>query len=109
MATEQTTSPLPILGRLFWMLLGPMVLLMLTVKIIQTGTSWFTPVDIAYLVVLAGMVLARWLEFRSGEAQTSTGEPATPAVLKRYVLVASVLGLSLWGSANLIGINWLGN
>ena len=49
------------------------------------------------------MLLGRWLEFRGGNPQTTTGEPATPADLRRYVLTLIVAGPILWALANLIG------
>ena len=57
--------------------------------------------------VLGGLLVARWLEFRGGNPQTSTCEPATPADLRHYVLGTIVLGFGAWVVANLIGNHWL--
>ena len=102
-----TTSPLVILARVYWMMLGPLLLALLAFTIIDRGNGWFTPADLAFLVVLGGLLLARWLEFRGGNPQTSTGEPATPAHLRRYVCGAVLLGFAAWGVANLLGNHWL--
>jgi hypothetical protein len=75
--------------------------------IINAGTGWLTGLDLAFLAVLGGMLLARWLEFRGGDPQTATGEPATLAHLRRYTLVALLLGLAVWVVANLVGNHWL--
>lgn len=91
------------LGRLFWMMLGPMLLAVLTFVIIRNGSGWLTPADLAFLLILGGLVLGRWIEFQGGNPQTATGEPATPAHLRRYVLSVVPLGLSVWILANLIG------
>jgi hypothetical protein len=59
--------------------------------------------DIVYLVFLGGMVAGRWLEFQTGHAQKGTGEPATPADVYRYLLLAPLIGLAVWAAANAIG------
>lgn len=96
MSTRPMTSPAVLFGRLFWMLAGPMFLLVFACYIALEGAGWFTILDLAYFAVLGGMLLGRWLEFRSGEAMTGTGEPATPAHLRRYLVTTSLAGLGLW-------------
>lgn len=105
--TQPTTSLLVIVSRVFWMMLGPMVLAVLTFTIINIGTSWFTPADFAFLAVLGLLLLARWVEFRGGNPQTATGEPASPGDLSRFVLTILPLGLGVWVIANLVGNHWL--
>jgi hypothetical protein len=53
------------------------------------------------------MLLGRWLEFRGGHAQTATGEPATRADLRRYLVTATVVGLLVWVAANVVANHWL--
>ena len=106
--TEPTTSMLAVASRAFWMMLGPMILGILTYTIVSTGSGWLTAADFAFLAVLGALFVARLLEFRGGSPQTATGEPATPAHLRRYVAVTIPLGLSVWVVANLIGNHLLG-
>lgn len=89
------------------MMLGPMILSLLAIGIADVGTSWFTPADFAFLIVLGLLVIARWIEFRGGNPRTAEGKPATPGDLRRYALAALPLGLGVWVLANLIGIHWL--
>lgn len=96
-----------VLARVCWMMIGPMVLALLAFHIVSAGSGWFTPADFAFLAVLGGTVLARWVEHRGGHAQTATGEPATADHLRRYVLGAMLLGLGAWSLANLLGNHWL--
>jgi hypothetical protein len=105
--SQQTTSPLALLGRIFWMMLGPMVLAILAFNIAKRGNGWFTGVDIAFLVILVGLLFARWLEFLGGSPQTSTGDPATPRHLRQYAVGALSLGLGVWVIANVLGNHWL--
>jgi hypothetical protein len=103
MTPDQSTPIIPLLGRVFWIMVGPLVLTLLTFTIIRIGSGWLTAADIAFFVVLGGMVLGRWLEFRGGSPQTSTGEPATAAHLRRYAVGTILVGLLIWVVANLIG------
>ena len=69
----------------------------------ERGGGWMTAVDVAFFVVLGLTILARCLDFRAGNPQTAMGTPATSAHLRRYVSLAVLVGLAVWGIANLIG------
>lgn len=71
------------------------------------GGGWLTSRDFAFFIVLAATIFGRYLEFRGGDPRTLTGEPATPAHLRRYVAAALCIGLAVWLLANLIGNNLL--
>lgn len=88
------------------MMIGPMVLFVIAYIIGTRGGGWFTAADIVFLTVLGGLILARWVEFRGGNAETSTGEPATSGHLRRYAAGTVVLGLGVWVVANMIGNHW---
>jgi hypothetical protein len=88
------------------MVLGPAILLMLAFSITRRGDGWLALISLAYLAVLAAQILSRWMEFRGGNAKDSMGDPLTAAALRRYVVGAIVLGLSIWVLANLVGNHW---
>jgi len=98
-----TTSSAAVFGRLFWMMLGPLTLGVTIYYILTSGTGWRTVADILFFAILGGMILGRWLEFLGGTPQTSTGEPATPKDLRRYVLLLVIAGPIVWLLANVIG------
>lgn len=105
---SSTSTPQSVgFARLFWMIVGPGVLLLLAFSIATRGQGWFTPVDIAFLVILPLVLAARWYEFHHGDPHTATGDPATPADLRKYLVVALPLGLAVWALANLLGNHWL--
>jgi hypothetical protein len=103
MATATMTSGRAIFGRLFWMFLGPIILASCTFGIAQRGGGWLGLPDLTYFVVLGGMLIGRWSEFRFGHPLTATAEPATVLHLRRYVLMTGGLGLAIWAGAKLIG------
>jgi len=91
-----------LLGRLMWMILGPILSFSITYAIV-TREGWFTIWDAAFGVVVAMMVGGRWVEQRSGSAMTATGEPATAEHFKRYVRVLLPLAGGAWVAANVLG------
>jgi hypothetical protein len=103
MSTQTVTSPSALLGRLAWLLIGPMLLLAVAAQIASRGGGWLTPLDLAFVAILAAMLLGRWAEHRSGQGTTLAGDPATPADLRRYLATAALAGLGLWALVNVIG------
>ncbi len=108
MATSSSTSLTPVVGRVFWLLAGPLGLLLALYYIVTSDTGWTTPADLIYFLLLGGMVLGRWLEFRGGNPRNSMGEPVTSADLRRYVLTVALAGPAVWVAANLLGNHLLG-
>jgi hypothetical protein len=103
MSAEPMTSPAALFGRIFWMIIGLIGLAVLALRIVQEGTGWFTVTDLIFFLILAGMLLGRWVEARSGSARTGMGEPATAADLRPHLMAAGLLGLGQWVMANLLG------
>ncbi len=92
-----------ILARLTWMLAGPVFLFILAYGIVYTGNGWATPVDFAFFVALAITLAARWFEFLGGHPRTAEGAPATPLHLHRFLTVGTLVGVSVYVLANVLG------
>lgn len=103
MAENETTSGRDILIRVFWMMVGPLLLVILAYNIMRTGGGWFTNSDYGFLAVLAVIGLVRWLEFRFGHPRTASGEPATTRHLRRFLVGLALGGLIVWTAANVVG------
>ncbi len=103
MTTHTMTSFPAFAGRLFWMIVGPFTLATVAISIAGRADGWLSASDLVYFVVLGGMLIGRWTEFRFGLPLTATGEPATAEHLRRYALGVGVLGPVLWVAANLVG------
>ncbi len=108
MTTRTMTSFPAFVGRVFWMMVGPFALATLAMSIARRADGWFRPSDLLYFVVLAGMLIGRWTEFRYSLPMTASGEPATAEHLRRYALGLGLLGLGVWVVANLIGNRAIG-
>jgi len=92
-----------LIGRILWMMVGPVILLLLALHIARQRDGWFTLPSLAYLVVLLATFLSRWMEFQCGFPKTATGEPATTEHLHRYALASGTIGIAVWFIANLVG------
>ena len=103
MATRTLSSTPAFFGRLSWMIVGPFALAIVALSIAERRDGWFALLDLIYFLILGGMLLGRWLEYRYSEPLTATGEPATVADLRRYALALGLLGLGAWVAANLVG------
>jgi len=101
-APPEITSIGVLAARVVWMLMGPLALLVLAYGIVRAGPGWRTAWDAAFLIVVALMIGARWVEQRSGTATTVTGEPASPVHFRRYVRVLLPVAAAGWIAANLL-------
>lgn len=99
----QTPSGASILARIYWLIGGPMVLVVTSGVIVSQGGGWLTAADVVFLVALAGIVAAKWIEFQGGGAKRSDGVLATREDLIRFSATAPAVGLLVWAAANLAG------
>ncbi len=107
MTSMGSNSAAAAFGRVYWLMIGPMLLLLLAFHIARTGNGWFTTADYIFGGMLVVLPLARWLEFRGGHPKTNTGEPASESDLQQYFIAAPLVGIAIWVLANLVGNYWL--
>jgi len=98
------SSPAPsAFARLFWTLLGPMLLFGTIIHNAVSPRGWLSVWDAAVGLVVAAMLACRWREQRSGAATTAYGELSTPEHFRRYVVALIVVAGLAWFLANLLG------
>ncbi len=99
----KSDSVISMLGRVFWIMFGPMLLgAGVLLIVLNPGTGWGTRADIMYLATLVLMIVGRSVEHLGDHPETSTGEPSAPADLRRYITFMLIGGLAVWAVANLI-------
>lgn len=103
MTTQTMTSFPALIGRVYWMIIGPFALAICFICITEQRDGWFSPLDWVFWALLGAMILSRWLEFRNSQVLTAMGEPATMAHIRQYALVLGILGLAAWLAGNLLG------
>ena len=72
MASNHPVSGWSILDSIFWIMAGPAILIVSACMSYTSGNCWLAPASIIFLVVLAGVVVARCLD-----SHTADGEPST--------------------------------
>ena len=97
------TQMTPLVARLLWFFFGPMVLMITLWGILYQGSGWITVLDAVYLAAVLVMIGARWVEQRSGQAMTTTGQRATWADFRRYATLLVPIAVGAWIAANAIG------
>ncbi|OGV66422.1 MAG: hypothetical protein A3K19_27790 [Lentisphaerae bacterium RIFOXYB12_FULL_65_16] len=85
--------------RMFWMIAAYPLLFFLATGIYRKGPWAFSALDIAYVLVVALLLAARFVDIRSYRGLTSEGEPATMAHWRRFSLMTCIAGLLLWLAA----------
>jgi hypothetical protein len=90
-------------AHVFWFFIGPFVLAIITVHIIQAGTGWATIQDAVFFLFVALMVLARWIDQKSGQGTTIEGAPSSWQEFRRYVFSLVSLSFAVWVAANVLG------
>jgi len=103
----KTSGGIATLSRLVWMFIGPLSLGIIAYRTVTQRDGWFTFRDAVCVVTLALMIIARWLEIRSGPTETATGEPATMEHFKRYVKVLLPVTIAAWCIVKVIGNHML--
>ncbi len=97
-------TSIAVLGtHIFWMALGPLLLLFALWGIVSSGSGWATVLDIVFFVVAGLMICSRWLDQRSGQGTTSAGDRSTWKDFRRYAWSLSIAAVSAWIAANLLG------
>jgi hypothetical protein len=86
--------------RLYWMAIGPMILVLTLLGVLNGEKEEQIGFSIAFLVALAGIPLSRWLDMRSGQAMTADGKPATWSHFRTYVLLVVAVSLVALIAAN---------
>jgi hypothetical protein len=98
----KSTSCLGLLLRLFWIVVGHVVLGFLAVFIFQSGV--YSLLDVAYWLVVGGMITIRFLDITRLRGQTADGEPATLSHWRRYTLLLLLVYGGTWALVHVLGV-----
>ena len=90
------------LARIFWMLIGNVILFFLAMSIYQRHTtlSWF---DLAYWIAVLLLVLIRYCDIKYLGGLTAQGQPASIAHWRKYVILLLLIATGVWLVAHGLG------
>ena len=82
--------------RLFWMMIGNLVLLFCAYFIAQHRSSLLSIADAFYWIVVGSLLAARYVDIRYLYGLTAEGDPASMADWRRYAVLVLIASTGLW-------------
>lgn len=82
--------------RLYWLVLGNVLLLFLLTFIFERHPPLPSLLDVVYFVVVASLILARYIDIRFLDGETGEGIPATMTNWRRYTMLVGSVGVGAW-------------
>jgi len=93
-----------VLPRLYWMLLGP-ALIVVTAALITKHTSWSLGWrDIVFWGAIGSLIAVRHLDAKRFGGASADGTPVTRHDLRRHAVIVAAAGLLLWVLAHSVDI-----
>jgi hypothetical protein len=91
---SERTSGLSVLVRVFWMLLGNLILVASAISLYkQQGLG---VMDIVFWGTVLLLLAVRYADLRYMNGRTASDEPATPTTYRSYAVVLVVISLLVW-------------
>ncbi len=102
LTTSKQDSIFGLLARVFWMLLGNMVLVITIIIIFQHKGQMFHTADLVFWITVAVLVLVRYLDIKVWGGLTAAAQPASMADWNRYVVLLSIVSAAFWALSHLV-------
>lgn len=98
-APQRNTSALAILARVYWMLLGN-IIVVLSAVMIGRSPQGLSLHDAAFWAGSASLLVVRYVDVTRLQGTTAEGEPATMAHWRRYAVTVAVVAGVAWVTAH---------
>ena len=82
--------------RIFWMIIGNVILLSCAYGIIQHRSSLLSIADAFYWAIVGSLLAARYVDIRYLYGLTAEGDPASMADWRRYAVFLVLVATGLW-------------
>ena len=92
--------------RLFWMVVGNMMLLLAALAILERPSRMIGLADLVFWVTVAAMLAARYADIHHFDGRTADGDPATMAHWRTYALWVCGGAVVLWLAAHALTLYW---
>ena len=91
------------LCRIYWMIFGNLALFVLLVLIFEKRIPFFSGIDVACGMILASLILVRYVDIRYLGGTTTDAEPTTLSHWRRYAATLTGIVVAAWVAAHLAG------
>ena len=88
--------PAGCLLRIFWMMIGNLILLFCAVAIAQNQSSFLSAADAFYCASVGCILAARYVDIRYLKGLTADGDPASMVHWRRYAVLLGVAATGMW-------------
>jgi len=95
-ATSKQDSIAGLLARVFWMLIGNMVMVISMIIIFQYRDRMFHAADLVFWITIVAIILVRYLDIKFWGGMTAAGGPATIANWNRYAVALLIGSAVVW-------------
>ena len=89
--------------RLFWLLLGNALLVIVALQILVREWGGFSGLDVAYWSVVLLLLAARYADVRYFKGTTAEGKPSTLGDWRRYAFILVLSAGAVWLAVHLLG------
>jgi len=100
--TEKYDSPLGLLTRLYWMVVGNITLFMLTIFILLNNGKQLNAADAIFWTTVALLVLTRYIDIKLLGGLTVTNQPASMADWRKYTTFLLIGSTAVWGLSHVM-------
>jgi len=97
---DRQSSSLGVLARLWWMLIGNIVLAFSIVFILENKSGFFHAADWVFWITVATLVVVRYLDVKFFNGRTATDAPATMRHWVRYTIALAACSTTAWALAH---------
>ncbi len=98
---QHNASSTGCLLRIFWMLVGNVVLTFCVLGIAQHRGSILSIADACFCVIVGFLLATRYFDIRHCGGTTTDGEPATLVHWRHYAMILGVVSMVLWIGAHI--------
>jgi uncharacterized membrane protein len=85
-----------VLSRLYWMAIGPIAIIMISIAVIMKSFENNIPISLIYWGLVFSIILIRYFDIRYFKGETADGEPATMKHWKRFCMAYLIVFVALW-------------
>lgn len=101
---RQFTPPAGCLLRIFWMMIGNLILLVSAFGIAQSQSGFLGVADAFYWGTVGCLLAARYVDVRHLKGLTADGAPASMAHWRRYAVFVLIAATGLWLAVHAVAV-----
>ena len=99
---EKYDSILSLFVRVFWALIGNVILVFTAIVILRHKGETFHTADIVFWGIVTALALARYLDIKFWGDSGATDQPVSTAPWRKYTIILLICSIAIWILAHII-------